>query len=63
MKIIRSGNTKKPKKMRGTCRNCNCHVEVMEVETKTLIDRDTTSGMATQYVKCPECGTDHLWVK
>ena len=61
MKILK--HSKKKKNLRGTCQECGCRVECTPEETKTLIDRDTTPGMATQYVKCPECKRDHLWVK
>lgn len=63
MKILKHGNTKAEKKMRGTCNQCTCRVEVKISETRELVDRDTTSGSATRYVKCPECGHGYLWVK
>jgi len=61
MKILKHG--KKKSKMRGECQFCGCKIECTYQETKTLIDRETTSGSATQYVKCPECGENYLWVK
>ena len=62
MKILKS-RKKKDSKLRGKCKDCGCRVECTERETKTLIDRDTQPGMATQHVKCPECGNAYLWVK
>jgi len=46
----------------GECQKCGCVVECDKSETTTLIDRETQPGSATQYVKCPECGTNFLWV-
>ena len=63
MKIIKHGKDLSKKKLRGECTNCGCKVECVKAETKTLIDRDTQSGMATQYVRCPDCGYTFLWVK
>ena len=63
MKILAHGKHKKDKKLRGTCQCCDCRVEVAYAETKTLIDRDTTDGGATQHVTCPECWNPFLWVK
>lgn len=62
MRIISPGMPQNPK-MRGICETCYCEIECQESETKTLRDRDTQPGMATQYVKCPNCGDDFLWVK
>ena len=62
MKILKSGK-KKNGLLRGTCGACKCRVECKESEATELIDRDTQPGMATMYVKCPECGHDFLWVK
>jgi NAD-dependent SIR2 family protein deacetylase len=62
MKIIKSG-IKHNRKLHGSCDECGCEVECESHETKTLIDRDTQPGMATQYVKCPECGEQYLWLK
>ena len=61
MRIIRNGRNM-DRKLRGKCVRCDCEVECVIRETKTLIDRNTSSGMATQYVKCPNCGDEHLWV-
>jgi hypothetical protein len=61
MKIKKHGHFNH--KYSGECRNCGCVVECDKSETKTLIDRDTLPGTATQYVDCPECGTKFLWVK
>jgi hypothetical protein len=49
--------------MRGRCAGCGCKIECAKDETKECIDRDTQPGMATRYVKCPECHKDFLWVK
>jgi len=62
MKILKSG-TKKDGKLHGKCRDCGCEIECEQVETQTLMDRDTLPGMATRYVKCPECSHDYLWVR
>lgn len=62
MKILQSGK-KKTSKLVGQCQECGCKVECEHSETKTLVDRDTTVGSATHYVKCPECGHKHLWVQ
>jgi hypothetical protein len=61
MKIIKHGNKKKV--LKGECSTCGCKIECESAEAATLIDRDTTSDCATQYVRCPECKTDFLWVK
>lgn len=62
MKIIKRGKNPKQKPLKGTCNDCGTIVECLHKETKTLIDKDTEQGMATQYVKCPICGKDYLWV-
>jgi len=53
----------KAKKLRGTCEHCKTRVECDLADTKELIDRDTTPGMATRHIKCPVCGHTHLWVR
>jgi len=60
MKIIRHG--KRKEKLSGECTFCGCKVECELKETHTLIDRETTAGMATQYVTCPDCKAPYLWV-
>lgn len=62
MKIIKRKN-KQDRKLRGRCHDCGTRVECVKKETKELIDRDTQPGMATLYVKCPECDNSHLWVE
>tara|TARA_R110000868_G_scaffold241956_3_gene497512 strand:+ start:597 stop:791 length:195 start_codon:yes stop_codon:yes gene_type:complete len=61
MIILKTGKTSKL--LKGECSHCGCKVACIYEETKTLIDRDTVEGMATQYVACPECGVDFLWVQ
>lgn len=63
MKIVKSGKHIKNPIMKGTCDECRCKIECKMSETNTLVDRDTQPGMATHYVKCPECGDPFLWVK
>lgn len=60
IKVIEHG--KRGKTLRGTCIHCGCKVECLLEDTRTLVDRDSVDGAATQYVKCPECKTPHLWV-
>lgn len=48
--------------LKGRCRLCRCEVECLEKETTELVDRDTVADCATNYVQCPECGADFLWV-
>ncbi len=61
MKIIEKGNHPNNEKLQGKCTNCGCVIECIKKETRTLIDRDTLPGMATQYVRCPACGHNYLW--
>jgi len=49
--------------LHGICHQCNCEVECHGYETKKLVDRDTTEGMSTRYVHCPECLNEYLWLK
>lgn len=68
MQIIKHGK-RKSDALQGECQFCGCVVKCTKKETKTLpyspatIDRDAQEGCATQYVKCPECKEDYLWVK
>ncbi|MGV0949271.1 MAG: hypothetical protein ACOYB3_01270 [Azonexus sp.] len=54
---------KKAKKLRGTCQDCKTKIRCDLGDTKELIDRDTQPGMATRYIKCPECRNAYLWVR
>lgn len=63
MKIIERGNHPNNEILQGKCKKCGCVVECTRKETQTLIDRDTVPGMATQYVRCPTCDHNYLWVK
>lgn len=62
MKILKSGTTKQTRGLTGECQHCSCIVECAPDEAHELIDQDTQPGMATRWVKCPECHRDHLWV-
>lgn len=62
MLIVKHGK-RKSEMLQGECQFCGCIVKCIKRETKTLIDRDTRDGCATQYVRCPECKEDYLWVK
>ena len=61
MKIIKKGRLPKDVKYRGSCQDCCCEVECDGLEVAIMVDRDSPNG--ARYVKCPECGREHLWVR
>lgn len=56
MKIIKSGNTKKPKEVKCTCQRCECKFSFTEKEAKFVSDQRDGNYYA---VKCPECKTSN----
>jgi len=54
MRVIKSGNTKKPKEVKATCTTCTCKFAFVEKEAKFVLDRRDGNYFT---INCPECKT------
>lgn len=59
MQILRKGNDPKNSVMEGGCTKCGCLVRCVRSETRPFYDKNEFFN----YIPCPECGADYLWVR
>lgn len=60
MKVLKSGNSGKPRKLTGICR-CGCQVQTDDKEA--FLDTIDPRENPAYRVTCPECKDLYLWVK